>query len=151
MPSTIFTAQEYDPAKDRRRNRVIVAIVAIVLILAGLGWWLRNWPEEHVAKQFIGALQARDYQKAYGVWMHDPQWKSHEQQYKLYPFADFYSDWGPGGDWGLIKTYKLDGSVNPPHGSGVIVQFTINDRAEKLRLWVEKKDKTITFCQAQGC
>jgi len=151
MPSTIFTAKEYDPAKEKRRNRAIIAIVVVIIVAAALVWWFRNWPEEHVANQFVAALQAQDYPKAYGVWMHDPEWKSHPQKYERYPFADFYRDWGPSGEWGLIKTFNLDGSVNPPHASGVIVQFTINGRAEKLRLWVEKKDKTITFCQAQGC
>jgi len=36
-------------------------------------------------------------------------------------------------------------SVRPKKGSGVIVQVTVNRRADKARIWVEKKDKTLTF------
>jgi hypothetical protein len=46
----------------------------------------------------------------------------------------------------VVRSYKIDGSVSPRGGgSGVIVQVTVNNRAEKARIWVEKKDKTLTF------
>ena len=35
--------------------------------------------------------------------------------------------------------------ANPKGGSGVIVVVTINERKEPARLWVEKRDKSLTF------
>ncbi len=62
--------------------------------------------------------------------------------------------WGPGGEWGLIKSHKLDGAA-VPHGysgsrfavsSGVVVVVTVNDRiADKAHIWVQKEDKTLGF------
>ena len=151
MPDTIFTAPEYNPARERKRTITVIVLISALIIVAGLVWWFRYWPEEHVASKFFAALQAKDYKAAYGVWLHDPQWEQHAQQHANYPFNDFYRDWGPSGDWGLIKSYKVDGAVSPSGSSGVIVQVTVNDRAEKARVWVEKKDKSMTFCMAAGC
>lgn len=145
MPSTIFTAAEYNPQRERRRNVIIAGIIAAILIVAALVYLYRNWPEERVVDRFFSAVQNKDYEKAYGIWLHDPEWKSHPQKYPQYPFNDFYRDWGPGGEWGLVKSFHIDGSASPKGGSGVVVVVTVNDRAEKSRIWVEKKDKTLTF------
>jgi hypothetical protein len=152
VPSTIFTAPEYDPQRERRKRIIVAAVISAVVLIAIFAYLYRNWPEERIVDHFFNALQNKNYEQAYGIWMHDPDWKAHPQQYANYPFSDFYRDWGPGGEWGLIKNYHVDGSVTPRGGgSGVIVQVTVNGRAEKARLWVEKKSKTMTFCLAEGC
>jgi hypothetical protein len=146
MSTTLFEAPQYDPARERRRKRVIGIIIFAVVVLAVGAWKFRYWPEEHVVSQFFAALQQKDFEKAYGIWMHDPDWKQHPEKYKNYPFGEFYLDWGPGGQWGVINSYHVDGAVAPPKGgSGVIVVVTVNGRSEKARIWVEKKDKTLTF------
>jgi hypothetical protein len=144
---TLLDAKEYDPRKERRRNIIIASIIIAVLILGALAWFYRYWPEEHVADKFFAALQKQDYEAAYAIWMHDPQWKQHTQKYSQYSFNDFYKDWGPGGEWGLIKSYKIYASGTPPGGSssGVIVEVVVNGRAEHARVWVEKSDKTMSF------
>ena len=145
MPSTIFTAPEFNPARDRRRRVVMVSVVAAVIVIAVLAYLYRNWPEERVVSHFFAALVNKDYERAYGIWLHDPGWKQHPQQYPNYPYNEFYRDWGPGGEWGLIRSFKIEGSANPKGGSGVVVVVTVNERKEKARIWVEKKDKTLTF------
>ena len=87
----------------------------------------------------------KDFETAYGIWLHDPNWKQHPQNYPNYSFREFYNDWGPGGEWGLINTYSIVGSDHPRGGSGVVVLVEVNGRAEKARLWVETKDRTMTF------
>jgi hypothetical protein len=143
---TLLDAREYDPAKERkRRNRIITVIVVAVLVVA-FGWWFRFWPEERIADHFFEELQKQDFESAYGVWMHDPQWKQHADRFPKYPYNDFYRDWGPGGEWGLIKSHKIYATGAPPGGgSGVIVDVTVNDRAQPARVWVEKSDKTMSF------
>ena len=145
---TLLDAREYDPTRDRRRKARIIAMVLVLLVGGLLWWWLRYWPEERVANHFFSALQQKDYESAYGVWMNDPQWKQHgdREAYRKYPYKDFYRDWGPGGEWGLIRSYKIYTSGAPPHGgSGIIVDVTVNDRAERARVWVEKSDKTMSY------
>lgn len=145
---TLLDAKVYDEAAARRRRnrKITAAVIAVVAIT--LTWLYRNWPEERIVDHFFQALQKKDYETAYGIWWHDPDWRQHPERYsKKYPFNEFYRDWGPGGDWGLIKSYKICASGAPPGpaGSGIIVEVIVNERAEHARLWVEKSDKTLSF------
>jgi len=143
---TLLDAREYDPGHERRRRNQIASAVVLILIVIWLAWMYRNWPEERIVDNFFSTLQRGDYETAYGVWMHDVQWKQHAEKYSQYPFNEFYRDWGPGGEWGLIKSHKVYGSGNPKGGgSGVIVEVIVNNRSEHARLWVQKSDKTLTF------
>jgi hypothetical protein len=143
---TLLDAQEYDSQKTRKRNQRIILAIATLLIVAGVVWWNRYWPEEHLVGKFFTALQAQDYKSAYAIWMHDPQWQQHPQNYPKYPFNEFYRDWGPGGEWGLIKTKKVYGaSTCPGGGSGVVVDVIVNERTEHAQVWVEKSDHTLSY------
>ena len=139
-------AKEYDPEKERKKKVRIISAILFLLLVGFLLWWFRYWPEQRVADHFFESLQKQDYESAYGVWMHDRQWREHPDRYKKYPFNEFYTDWGPGGQWGLVKSYKIYAAGTPPGGgSGVIVDMVVNDRAEHARVWVEKADKTMSF------
>jgi hypothetical protein len=143
---TLLDAREYDPEKERRKKVRIISAILFLLLVGFLLWWFRYWPEQRVADHFFEALQKQDYESAYGIWMHDPQWREHPARFKKYPFNEFYTDWGPGGQWGLVKSYKIYAAGTPPGGgSGVIVDMVVNDRSEHARVWVEKSDKTMSF------
>jgi len=139
---TLLDAQPFDTAKAKRRNIKIGLFVVAVLVLAVVGWMYRNWPAEHSVDQFFAALQKQDYETAYGLYFHDPAWQKHQQKYPQYTYADFYRDWGPGGEWGLIKSHRIYGSASTPRG--VVVEVVVNDRADRARMFVEKADKTLT-------
>lgn len=140
---TLMDAQQYDEARARRRTKQIIAGVIIVLILAWVGYHFRNYPERKAASEFFSALQRGDIEGAYALWLKDPNWKQHPQKYSQYTFGDFSQDWGPSGEWGIIKSHQIDCSLSS--GSGVIVQATINQRAEHAYVWVDKSDKTMHF------
>jgi hypothetical protein len=146
---TIFQAEEYDFRKARRRNIAIAVAVIVVIVLGIFAWLYRNWPEEHTVQKFMTALENKDYKAAYGYWVADKEWEQHPQKYSQYPFADFYRDWGPGGDWGEIKSFNVQGSTVPKDsyssGNGVVVAVTINHRKEPASIWVTKKDHTLSF------
>ncbi len=143
---TLLDAQEYDAEKARKRRMRIISAIAILLVVLALGWWFRYWPYEHIAGKFFDALQKQDYKTAYGIWMHDPQWQQHAERYPKYPFNEFYKDWGPGGEWGLIKTAKVYGaSTCPGGGTGVVVDVIVNDRTEHAQVWVERSDHTLSY------
>ena len=97
---TLLDAPPYDPARARRRKIVITLSVVLVLVLAALAWMYRNWPEEHAVDKFFTALQNKDFETAYGIYFNDLAWRQHPQKYSQYTYADFYRDWGPGGELG---------------------------------------------------
>jgi hypothetical protein len=139
---TLLDAKEYDPVKEKRRKIKIALTVVAVLLLAGLAWMYRNWPEEHAVDRFFAALQEHDYERAYGLYFRDPDWRQHPQRHSQYNYADFYRDWGPGGEWGLIKSHRIYGSAATK--DGVVVEVVVNERAERARMFVQKSDKTLT-------
>jgi hypothetical protein len=143
---TLLDAQPFDAARARRRNIRIAAAIVAVLVLAALAWMYRNWPEERVVGSFFAALEKQDCESAYAVYFNDPAWRQHPQKYSQYTYADFYRDWGPGGEWGLIKSYRIYGSANTQGfmSGGVIVEVIVNDRTEHARMFVQRSDKTIT-------
>jgi hypothetical protein len=151
---TLFQAQPYDAARARRKRNRIIVLVIVVLAIGIIAWQVRFWPEEHQVNQFFDALQQQKYEQAYGIWMHDPDWKQHPEKYSRYPYSDFIKDWGPSGEWGIIKTHHVDGTAVPKGysgspfatASGVVVFVTVNDRvADKAHIWVQKDDKTLGF------
>jgi hypothetical protein len=151
---SLFEAQPYDPRPARKKRDRILALIVLVIV-AGLVWWqFRFWPEEHQVDRFFDALQQQNYEHAYGIWMHDPEWKQHPGKYSRYSYNDFVKDWGPGGEWGIIKSHHVDGAAVPKGysgspfaiASGVVVVVTVNDRvADKAHVWVQKDDKTLGF------
>jgi len=142
---TLMDAKEYDEAGARRKKVRIVGMVVMLLVVGFLAYQVRYWPEERLVDKFFGALQRKDYETAYGLYMADARWRQHPQQYPLYPYNEFYRDWGPGGEWGLVKSYKIYATGECPHGgSGVIVEVVVNDRAEHEQIYVQKKEKTFS-------
>jgi len=136
-------AEQYDAARHRRRRMRIVGVIVFVLLAAWVVYHFRDYPERNAVSKFFAALQSQNYEAAYAVWFRDPDWKRHPDQYK-WKFNEFYLAWGPGGEWGLVKSYSVDCSLNPG-GSGVIVQVTVNSRTEHAYVWVEKSNKTLSF------
>jgi hypothetical protein len=140
---TLLDAKQYDFARARRRRNGIIVGVIVAIFVAWFIYHERNHSERHAVRKFFEALQSRNYEQAYAVWQSDPEWKQHPTKFPNYPYNDFYTDWGPGGQWGLVKSSKVDCSLST--GSGVIVQTTVNDRAERANIWVDKSNKSLSF------
>ena len=54
---TLMDAAPPDLTRERRRRIIILTVVICVVLLIGLGWFFRYWPEEHVADNFFDALK----------------------------------------------------------------------------------------------
>lgn len=146
MPSTLFDAQPYDEAAERRRHLRIACAIAVVIAIAALLWFNRYWPQERRVDRFFTQLQAANFEGAYAIWMNDPNWKQHPEAYKRYGFDKFYEDWGPGGEWGPIHSYKVVAAQKPrPDSSGVVIGVQVNQRKTLCSVRVEFKDKTLGF------
>ena len=143
---TLLDAKEYDSEKARKRRMRIISVITILVIILAVVWLNRYLPEKLIVGRFFDAVQKQDYKTAYGIWMHDPQWQQHPGEHPKYPFNEFYRDWGPGGEWGLVKSYKVYGASSCPGGGcGIVVDVVVNDRTEHAQVWVEKSDHTLSY------
>ncbi len=122
-----------DPRAERRRRQVII-IAAFAAMLAGyLYYEYKNYPEERTVNHFFEALKNQDYRKAYEIW----------KPSSSYTFKDFSQDWGPNGAvQDRVIQFHITGSTE--RGSGVVVRVRVNGK-DDLSLWVEKKDKSLSF------
>ncbi len=104
---TLLDAPEFDAARSKR-NRLIAQLSAgALVVLFIVGWlvcgrpvdWPWNWSRyvfgRAAVNNFLGALEANDLQKAYGVWEHDKNWQQHPAQYSTYPFSALSGRLGP--------------------------------------------------------
>jgi len=142
---TLFEAKEFDPTIEQKRRIYAIAGLVLLIILGFLVYNFWNWREEHAINRFLTAIEHKDYEKAYAIWNADTDWKQHPQKYAGYNFGTFELDWGPTGEYGEIRSHKIRTSLTPKNSSGVVVISMINDRKVPLPLWVEKKDRSITF------
>lgn len=122
----------WDPRVERRRRRIAAALAFLVLLSGWLYYEFKNYPEEQRAKAFFAALQQRDYEEAYRIW----------KPTSSYTRKDFMEDWGENGYEGPVNQFHITGSN--ARGSGVIVRVQVN-REKNISLWVEKKDKSLSF------
>lgn len=142
-----------DPQARRRRHIIMVSAAAVLTVLFSYWLWFLflHMPERRATEHFFDALSAGNTQLAYQIWKADP---AH------YSFEDFTADWGPTGQYGPVKSYQIESASTPPRGgSGINVVVEVspdlpfpssNDieksaRTKEVRLWVEKRDKSIGF------
>ena len=133
---TLMDAEQPDLKRERRRHLLILSAIVLLLIVAWTGYHLRNYGQRHAADNFFAAIKNKQYEQAKAL-----------RKNQLYDYNDFYSDWGPGGDSGLVKSYSVDCSLTS--GSGVIVQVTVNGRSEHAYLWVKKADNSLSFSPSE--
>jgi hypothetical protein len=148
---TLLNAPEYDKRKENTKRNLLIGAGVLVLLTAvigvggfllGHGWFFSTLPAEHRVDQFLTALEAKDYDKAYAIWVNDPDWKQHPQKYD-YTLKRFTEDWTTESDWGPIKSHHVD--ISKRTGTGVIVAARVNDSPKKLFMWYEKSNGTLTY------
>lgn len=153
---TLLNAPEYNPRREARNRNLLVGAGILVLLAAvigvggylrGHGWFFSNLPVEHKVDNFFNALEAKDYNKAYAIWLNDPDWQQHPEKYD-YTLKRFTEDWTTESPvHGPILSHHVDISKTAgsgTFGSGIIVAVRVNGE-RKLFLWYERKDGTLTY------
>ncbi len=131
-------------------RRYVISALALVLLVSLLAWYLfRFYGEKKAVEKFLDAVVAGDMQRAYQIWK--PQGS--------YSFERFLEDWSPTGYYGPVKSYHIEAAQKPKEASGVIVVVELspyqpfptdndpvkNRRTKEVRIWVERKDKSLGF------
>jgi hypothetical protein len=128
--------------EDERRGKVIKYIAFSVLAALLLGWlgyaFLHNYPEKHVAKQFLALVNEHNYQAAYSIWC--PKVCEH------YDYGQFVADWGPSKK--IASPWKIDSTDSCK--AFLTVNVTV-DGTELQSLSVERGTDVLSFAPAPEC
>jgi hypothetical protein len=144
----LFDGKAEQPV-DKRLRYAITGIVFALLLALGVSYLYRNHAEKRTIRQFLDTLVAGDQQQAYRIWKPN----------SAYSFDDFQKDWGPKGEFGPVRSYRLERAHKPNGGSGVIMVIEVckfqpfpadskgreSQQVKEVRLWVESSDKAISF------
>jgi hypothetical protein len=157
---SLMDAPVYDPAPDRRKRYLIIGSLVALFMFAlltvggytmGHGWLFTNLNAEHHVNNFFKALEAKDYNKAYGIYNNDADWQQHPGKYSDYPLPRFTEDWTTESPVKApIVSHHVD--VSAADGSGllgstVIVAVRVNGD-HKIFLNYMRSDGTLTCCSA---
>ncbi|HEV3420975.1 MAG TPA: hypothetical protein VG075_11770 [Candidatus Acidoferrum sp.] len=139
------------PVEKPQKSRVMLfTVAALAFTLAVVLWFtFRYYPEKKAAANFFDALVAGDTNKAYELW----------KPSATYRLSDFAADWGPGGYYGPVKSYKIMGAKAPKKSDSIEVDVAISpfspmpdasdgEKSRKTRvvpLWILPSDKSISF------
>ncbi len=158
---TLLDAPRFDAARSQR-NALIIKCSAAAVVLLFIVWWLvagrpvdwpwfwnRYWFGRAATNKFMTAVEANDLAKAYGIWVHDPNWQQHAAQYSTYTFARFQADWGPmspDNEYGPIHNHRIAEAAR--YGNGLLVAVIINGRTgtkDALDLDYDPGNHTLSF------
>jgi hypothetical protein len=121
-------------AKWERKKKLIWIGIAVFIVVAPILYYeFKNIMEERAAARFFTTLQEGRYADAYKLWQAGPS----------YSLAEFTNDWGDKSEFGRITSFKITGSH--AMGSGVRVIATVSPSGKEARIWVEKKNKSLSF------
>jgi|SRR6476646_4161974 hypothetical protein len=156
---TLLDAPVFDEARDRRRQLILYSGAGLVFLLIVVFWlisgrpvdWPWNWythlAGRSAANHFLKAVEANDLQKAYGIWLHDPDWQKHPVPNSAYPFSRFQQDWSntsPDNEYGSIQSHKIVAAR--VYKNVLLMGIFINERKSKaLFLTYFPKDRTLSF------
>ena len=156
---TLLDAPTFDQARYRR-NRLIIQCIVGLLVALFIAWWLAadrpvDWPwnwnaylfGRRTVNRFLTAVEQDNLPEAYGIWMHDKDWRQHQPRYTLYPYSRFEQDWGPdspNNDYGVIRSHKI--AEARVYGNVLLVAVLINGRKTgALNLAYNPETHTIDF------
>jgi len=156
---TLLDASKFDEVCDWRNCLMVYSAGGLLLVLI-VGFWLASghpadWPwnwythlrGRHAINSFMESVERNDLEKAYGIWMHDPNWQQHPDKFGMYPFSRFEQDWGQNSsqnEYGVIQSHDIVAAR--VFKNVLLVGMFINGRKSKaLFLTYFPKDHTLNF------
>lgn len=138
---TLMDAPKYDVEGAVLRRRIIFGVV-FTIGFAIIGWWLfcgapKDWPwywnihrkGSNTVNRFMQAVESNQMEKAYGIWLNDPNWKTDDKEPLNYEYKKFLQDWGPNGDqndFGVIHSHMIAGQR--VYGNVLVLGLLVNNR-----------------------
>lgn len=132
--------------EEARRGRLIKRLVlgglALIILATGGYYYFRTWRQERIVDDFLAAVRAKDFDRAYAMWC-TPQ-----KPCPYYPKEKFMEDWAPPAPY--ANTAAADVQHVDFCDAGVVFDFAWGS-APPIALWVERSNGIISFAPWQRC
>ena len=151
---TLLDAPKFDAARARRQQQILWGAVGLLVVLFVGSWivsgrpvdwpwnWLTHLRGRSTINTFLSDVEKNDLSSAYGMWLHDPDWRQHPQQSGAYDFNRFQQDWSSSSnenEYGAIRSHRI--LAARMSGNVLLVGVEINERKSK-RLFLNYDPKT---------
>jgi hypothetical protein len=136
----------YGAGEERRARIIKRAILALIvlLVVAGVAYFtLRDFREKQQLKAFLEALRNHEYQQAYTMWG-----CTESSPCPQYSYEKFLEDWGPQSPHSDVSRVSVSKTRSCSTGIIATVEF---GKGEPELLWVERKDKTLSYAPWPMC
>src|SRR5579862_6650027 len=93
---TLMDAPTFNEARYRRNRTILYSLVGFLVAAFIASWfisgrpvdWPWNWWTHFMGRvtvsRFLDTVEHDDLQKAYAIWMHDPNWQQHQAAFNAY-------------------------------------------------------------------
>lgn len=129
----LFDSEAPKPKTGIRKYWPLVVIIVVVAGVIGF-FAFHNLPEKRAVANFLTQLQNGNYKEAYSLWQPAPD----------YTYDEFLHDWGPQGDYGKVREFKIVGAESKGKAVAIVI-VTINNRTPALALLVDRKSKGLAY------
>ena len=85
----LMDAKEYDPRPAERRRKMIATVVVAAIAVSVYLYITRYDSEKKVINKFFQAIEQKDFDKAYGIYEGDLDWKQHPEKFTNYSVNQF--------------------------------------------------------------
>ncbi len=98
---TLLDAPKFDQELARRRQVALYGALGLLFLLFVIFWlisgrpvdwpwsWYTHFAGRSATNRFLSAVEQNDLQKAYGIWLHDPDWQQRVAQMDANPLVRF--------------------------------------------------------------
>jgi hypothetical protein len=107
----LFDGAQQEQHGSKLRRYIITIAVFLALVIGTSWYFLRYYREKDTVRRFLNDVAAGNMQQAYQTW----------QPEKSYSFTDFLDDWGPGGYYGPVRSYRVEKTVRRSNSNYVDV------------------------------
>ena len=132
-----------DAKRERRWKAIVLGVLAFAIVALIIFLVFRNRSEKRVAENFVDALRAHDYQRAYQIWGCSPQ-----NPCRDYSMQKFMEDWGPNGLYSNASAINF--TTVDACGDGVVLTVQYPN-AQPFGLWVNSNTKVMGFAPWPRC
>ena len=131
-----------DAKREKKVKLIVFTLLGVAIVSGSLYAFFRDYREETKIKQFLEAVEKKDFDRAYTFWG-----CTKEAPCRDYPYDRFLEDWGPKGENTALAPTGIFESERC--GSGYLA--ALHSGNQDVALWVERSTGIVSYAPWINC